>query len=273
MRGSGKIVIRPRNARKSQPSPSLEPEPEPEASEHSEEGTEQQQEEDVDTVENSEGGEDAQEGSQKDDNMDVDEGGDEEDGDAVQESAPAPRGRGRGRGRGRARGYVSTGRPRGRPRGSGRGRGRGRGRGSSVLLKLPRRGADSDGTGDVDDAEDSQAATPGADDIETSEPIAGGKPFRRIQGQVYVIEDDEFITDNDPKGDEKIDANGNLLGGRKSKLARKCTLTHYMCQVESSKLRRLFYRVATQNASICLPLKPLARPDSGIHSTISVAIS
>ncbi|KLO18369.1 hypothetical protein SCHPADRAFT_866713 [Schizopora paradoxa] len=147
--------------------------------------------------------------------MDVDEGGDEEDGDGVQESTPAPRGRGRGRGRGRARGYVSTGRPRGRPRGSGRGRGRGRGRGSSVLLKVSRRGADSDGTGDVDgDADDSQAATPGADDIETSEPVAGGKPFRRIQGQVYVIENDEFITDNDPKGDEKIDENGNLLGGR-----------------------------------------------------------
>ncbi len=118
----------------------------------------------------------------------------------------------------RARGYISTGRPRGRPRGSGRGRGRGRGRGSSVLLKLPRRGADSDGTGDVDgDAEDSQAATPGADEFEVLEPIAGGKPFRRIQGQIHVIENDEFITDEDLKGDEKIDANGNLLGGMRSR--------------------------------------------------------
>lgn len=43
--------------------------------------------------------------------------------------------------------------------------------------------------------------------------MGGGKPFRVIQGKVYVIEGDEFVTVDDPKGDTKIDKNGNLLGG------------------------------------------------------------
>jgi hypothetical protein len=30
---------------------------------------------------------------------------------------------------------------------------------------------------------------------------------------VYVIEGDELVTEDDPKGDTKIDKNGNLLGG------------------------------------------------------------
>jgi chromatin structure-remodeling complex protein RSC7 len=30
---------------------------------------------------------------------------------------------------------------------------------------------------------------------------------------VYIIEGDEFVTEDDPKGDEKIDKWGNLLGG------------------------------------------------------------
>ncbi|KAL0573363.1 chromatin structure-remodeling complex subunit RSC7 [Marasmius crinis-equi] len=48
-------------------------------------------------------------------------------------------------------------------------------------------------------------------------PIAGGKPFVRVQGQVWVIEGDELIIPDDPKGDEKVDRWGNLLGGRKFK--------------------------------------------------------
>jgi chromatin structure-remodeling complex protein RSC7 len=48
-------------------------------------------------------------------------------------------------------------------------------------------------------------------------PIGGGKPFRRINGKVYVIEGDEFITEEDPKGNTKIDAAGRLLGGRRFK--------------------------------------------------------
>jgi chromatin structure-remodeling complex protein RSC7 len=48
-------------------------------------------------------------------------------------------------------------------------------------------------------------------------PIGGGKPFRKINGKVYVIEGDEFITEEDPKGNTKIDAAGRLLGGRRFK--------------------------------------------------------
>jgi chromatin structure-remodeling complex protein RSC7 len=49
--------------------------------------------------------------------------------------------------------------------------------------------------------------------LHDEEVMGGGKPFRVIQGKVYVIEGDEFITEDDPKGDTKIDRNGNLLGG------------------------------------------------------------
>ncbi|KAJ7216663.1 chromatin remodelling complex Rsc7/Swp82 subunit-domain-containing protein [Mycena pura] len=49
--------------------------------------------------------------------------------------------------------------------------------------------------------------------------MGGGKPFRRINGKVYIIEGDEFVTEDDPKGDEKIDKWGNLLGGRRFKAA------------------------------------------------------
>ncbi|TFK75645.1 hypothetical protein BDN72DRAFT_757327 [Pluteus cervinus] len=47
--------------------------------------------------------------------------------------------------------------------------------------------------------------------------MGGGKPFRKIQGGVYVIDGDEFVTESNPKGDEKIDQWGNLLGGRQFK--------------------------------------------------------
>ncbi|KAI0267479.1 chromatin remodelling complex Rsc7/Swp82 subunit-domain-containing protein [Gloeopeniophorella convolvens] len=47
--------------------------------------------------------------------------------------------------------------------------------------------------------------------------MGGGKPFRVVQGKVYVIDGDELVTDDDPKGDTKIDRNGNLLGGRRFK--------------------------------------------------------
>ncbi|KAI9463965.1 chromatin remodelling complex Rsc7/Swp82 subunit-domain-containing protein [Lactarius psammicola] len=43
--------------------------------------------------------------------------------------------------------------------------------------------------------------------------MGGGKPFSIVQGKVYVIEGDEFVTEDDPKGDTKMDRNGNLLGG------------------------------------------------------------
>ncbi|KAJ3754855.1 chromatin remodelling complex Rsc7/Swp82 subunit-domain-containing protein [Lentinula raphanica] len=58
-------------------------------------------------------------------------------------------------------------------------------------------------------------------DVEEDEskkaPVADGRPFRKIYGKIYIIEGDELVTDDDPKGDEKIDKFGNLLGGRKFK--------------------------------------------------------
>ncbi len=43
------------------------------------------------------------------------------------------------------------------------------------------------------------------------EVMGGGKPFCVVQGKVYVIDGDKFITEDDPKGDAKIDKFGNLL--------------------------------------------------------------
>jgi len=57
----------------------------------------------------------------------------------------------------------------------------------------------------------------GEEGSEGGGPIGGGRPFRRINGKVYVIEGDEFVTEDDPKGDTKIDAAGRLLGGRRFK--------------------------------------------------------
>jgi len=82
------------------------------------------------------------------------------------------------------------------------------------LLKLPRRGED-DTEGDEDGAGEGAEGEDGEDGevAEKATPIGGGKPFRTIQGKVYVIDGDQFTTDDDPKGEEKIDKFGNLLGG------------------------------------------------------------
>ncbi|KAI0372528.1 hypothetical protein BV20DRAFT_939758 [Pilatotrama ljubarskyi] len=52
---------------------------------------------------------------------------------------------------------------------------------------------------------------------ENEGPMGGGKPFKRIQGKIYIMDGDEYVTEDDPKGDTKIDKNGNLLGGRRFK--------------------------------------------------------
>ncbi|KIK68264.1 hypothetical protein GYMLUDRAFT_154083 [Collybiopsis luxurians FD-317 M1] len=71
-------------------------------------------------------------------------------------------------------------------------------------------------------------------------PVGGGKPFRKIQGQAYIIEGDQFVTDDDPKGDEKIDKWGNLLGGRKFKattfaLPNRHPERQYMLAIEAAR--------------------------------------
>lgn len=37
--------------------------------------------------------------------------------------------------------------------------------------------------------------------------------MQTIKGQVYTVIDDELILEDDPRGEEKIDADGVLLGG------------------------------------------------------------
>ena len=149
-------------------------------------------------------------------------------------AAGRPRGRPRGRGRGAPSG-TSTPRARGR-----RGRGRGRGRGtSSLLIRLPKRGdddADVDGDADVEGDADADEGTPLDGDVELVEkeaPMGGGKPFRKIHGEVYIIDGDEFVTEDSPIGDEKIDQFGNLLGGTLS-------LSHCEYRVKKVNLGRRF---------------------------------
>lgn len=57
----------------------------------------------------------------------------------------------------------------------------------------------------------------GEEGLEGGGPIGGGRPFRKINGKVHVIEGYEFITEEDPKGNTKIDTAGRLLGGRRFK--------------------------------------------------------
>ncbi|EJD02040.1 uncharacterized protein FOMMEDRAFT_20828 [Fomitiporia mediterranea MF3/22] len=200
MKKSGtKIIIRARRPK--------EPEPVPEPDEPSEAAAEEQasSESANDDAEDVPAESDAPEDSIRDE-----EGDKEVDESASDAPAPVIRGRPRGRPRGSGRGTVSagTGRPRGRPRGSGRGRGRGRGRGETITLRLPKRADGSDG--DDDDGNGSQAAVAEEVDVEVPRTTRKGIPLPPIEGDTYVTEDD-------PKGDTKIDINGNLLGGRQFK--------------------------------------------------------
>ena len=186
--GSGfRISIPRRNTRQKEPTPPSEPEPEPDTQPTSENEDEEQANDEADG-EDAPAESDAPEESGQEDNDENKEGSGEE--------APKPivRGRPRGRPRGSGRGRVDggPGRPRGRPRGSGRGRGRPRGRGG--LTRISR------GDGSDDDGR----ATPGGD-----------SEYENPHGP--NIKGDEYITEDDPKGDEKIDAMGNLLGGRQFK--------------------------------------------------------
>ncbi|KAF7366713.1 hypothetical protein MSAN_00929400 [Mycena sanguinolenta] len=134
------------------------------------------------------------------------------------------RGRGRPRGRGKSQptSGTSTPRGRGRPRGSraakvARGVGRPIAEGGGLTIHLPRRPKEDEEEEEA--AEDAGTEGEAVEEKEVVAPLGGGKPFRKIQGKVYVIEGDEFVTDDDPKGDEKIDKWGNLLGGRRFKAA------------------------------------------------------
>ncbi|KAJ7625089.1 chromatin remodelling complex Rsc7/Swp82 subunit-domain-containing protein [Mycena polygramma] len=149
-----------------------------------------------------------------------------------EEGGPVTTKRGRGRPRGSGRGKSMPASGTSTPRGRGRGRGRpagvkSRGTGRTIVgsggltIRLPKRPEEDEEEEDEADA----GTTEGENVPEEKEkepvvaPIGGGKPFRKIQGKVYIIEGDEFVTEDDPKGDEKIDKWGNLLGGRRFKAA------------------------------------------------------
>ncbi|KAJ7253043.1 chromatin remodelling complex Rsc7/Swp82 subunit-domain-containing protein [Mycena haematopus] len=141
---------------------------------------------------------------------------------ASEEGAPVAvkRGRGRPRGRGKSMPPSGTSTPRGRGRGRGRvAKARGVGRtiagGGGLTIRLPRRPDEDED--EEEPGEDAGTEGEAAEEKEVVAPLGGGKPFRKIQGKVYVIEGDEFVTEDDPKGDEKIDQWGNLLGGRRFK--------------------------------------------------------
>ncbi|KAJ7507191.1 chromatin remodelling complex Rsc7/Swp82 subunit-domain-containing protein [Mycena galericulata] len=150
---------------------------------------------------------------------------------SVSEESGAPsviivkRGRGRPRGRGRSVPTSGTSTPRGRGRGRGTRAAKPRGGtgrtilGSGALtIRLPKRPEEDE---EEEELAEGEAGTEG-EVVEEKEkepvaPLGGGKPFRKILGKAYVIEGDEFVTEDDPKGDEKIDKWGNLLGGRRFK--------------------------------------------------------
>ena len=99
--------------------------------------------------------------------------------------------RSRGRPRGRARGAVPAGTPRARGRGRGKPRARARGKGPGAR---PSQDVDGEVQGEEGGNED-------------------GRPWRRVGDRVYYIERDEFVTEPDEKGDQKIDIDGILQGG------------------------------------------------------------
>jgi hypothetical protein len=188
---------------------------------------------------------------------------------------PRPRGRPRGRGRG-----LSTGVNTPRARGRGRGRGRARGGRGALTIRLPKRGdedgdtgADGDvereGTTEAEAVEGEGTHEEGEGPKEKEGPLGGGKPFRKIQGKVYIIEGDEFITDNDPKGDEKIDNSGHLLGSafypQLYACAHKCSLV----QAVVSKHRYSCSLTAILPDNTCLLSMLPGRLGSATRSIIS----
>lgn len=211
MRASGsKIIIKPRRSRQPEPiqDPSPTPEPEPaDTTDH-----------EVDAVDDDDGpsGSELPADSQREES-DVEE--------TFVDGEPKLSIRIRGRGR-PPKGFGAP-RPRGRPRGSGRGRGRPRGARTGptgpIILRLPKR-VEAEPAPElplIDPVEDSvePTPTPAPEDVEIVQPMGGGKPFRQVAGKVYIIENDELVTDDEPKGDEKIDSNGNLLGGKHTSIS------------------------------------------------------
>jgi chromatin structure-remodeling complex protein RSC7 len=118
-----------------------------------------------------------------------------------------------------------------------------------LIIRLPKRvnvDADVDGDADIKGGDaDADEGTPLDGDVEQlvvekEAPLGGlgGKPFRKIQGQVYIIDGDEFVTEDNPIGDEKIDQFGNLLGG---------TRLFPILNIVFFRNRKLIYRSSIQS--------------------------
>ena len=120
------------------------------------------------------------------------EGEGELDGSVVDDEDGQASNRPRGRPKVRVRAPAPS-TPAARPKQKARGRGRGRGRGKGLTARFS--GEYGEGEGEGEEGEE------------------GGRAWRRVGDKVYYIEGDEFVTDSDERGDQKIDIDGNLLDG------------------------------------------------------------
>ena len=70
---------------------------------------------------------------------------------------------------------------------------------------------------DEESVDPSRAATPPIDGSPSHPSTPSGTGRSRdskvIKGKIYFIDDDELLLDVDPRGETKIDKDGNLLGG------------------------------------------------------------
>lgn len=89
------------------------------------------------------------------------------------------------------------------------------------------------------------------DEDEEAEDGEGGKATGRdrkrwletktIKGKTYLVDDEELFMPHDEKGDQKIDANGVLLGGRELKMPtftsrdRSNPNKHYMLAIDAAR--------------------------------------
>ncbi|KAF8718931.1 hypothetical protein AX14_011654 [Amanita brunnescens Koide BX004] len=167
-----------------------------------------------------------EEDEREDDNMDLDgsQAAAGTVGDDADLGTPGPKGKGKPRVRTKGATTATPTKPKAKARTKGKAKGVMKTAGG-LTIKLPKRGEEDGEGGEAEEAETRETevrepevkeGTPAVAEVDEG-PIGGGKPFRRIQDKVYVIDGDEYVTEDDPKGDDKIDKWGNLLGGRQFK--------------------------------------------------------
>lgn len=214
-----------------------------------------------------------EEDEREDDNMDLDDSqvaaGTVD--DDTELGTPGPKGKGKSRGRTKGAVTATPTKPKPKARAKGKTKGVMKTAGG-LTIKLPKRG-EEDGEGGAGEGVEGEEAetdvkepdvkegTPAVAEVDEG-PIGGGKPFRRIQDKVYVIDGDEYVTEDDPKGDEKIDKWGNLLGG--TRLTRPCL--HVKVHIPlRSPVQGIYIYSAQQTSSA----KIYARHRRGSHVRLS----